>query len=146
MAQTLQKRRPATTYGPDELEVQQTKEFNKEVRLVEGYRSVVSAGGLVPITVQLKSPGKRLLGVAIIPVASSDISDASGTFIVNNFNLLADVALENLNPGFVQGMIFYPTPQPLSGTDTIKMNIQNDSAAPITVRLNVYYVARSKPN
>src|SRR6478609_2331432 len=120
--------------------LQQTQKFNEKIRYSQGYRANVNQGAnTVPI--KLSASGREMLGIAIIPTgASTDISDCQIDFVVNNNNLLTQVAASNLNPVFVQGMIFFPTPQPLNGNDTINVGIQKNNAGSIAVIVNVFYV------
>jgi hypothetical protein len=129
-------------YGVTQAGANSTKNFNKDLIYVQGFRQVVAAGATVPVTVSLASPGRWLHGIAFIPTSASDISDTQLNLVVNNNNLLTKAAAENANPGFTQGQIFFPTPQPLQGQDTITLNITNNGSAPVTVTTNFFYVPR----
>lgn len=122
-------------------EVTQTQKFNKNLRYVQGFRFQLPQGATSQ-TIRLNSSGKELLGISIIPVTAADQSDTQISFIVNNNNLLIDTDAENLNPNFVQGMIFFPTPQPLFGNDTIQLNFTKNNVGTINVIVNIFYVPR----
>lgn len=129
-------------YGVTKAGANSTKQFNKDLIYVQGFRQIVPAGATVPVKVGLASPGRWLHGIAFIPTATSDIGDTQINLVVNNNNVLTDVAAQNANPGFTQGQIFFPTPQPLQGNDTITQNITNNGSSPITVTTNFFYVPR----
>jgi len=120
---------------------QQTKSFNQGLRYVQGFRTQIPQGN-ISVPINLNSSGKALLGIAIIPVASADISDTQTTFVVNNNNLLINVCTINLNPNFVNGMIFFPTPQPLFGNDNINLNFTKNDVGTINAIINIFYVPR----
>jgi|SRR6478752_9228723 len=120
--------------------LQATQKFNEKIRYSQGYRANINNGeNTIPI--KLSSSGREMLGIAIIPTGTStDINDCQIGFVVNNNNLLTQVAANNLNPAFVQGMIFFPTPQPLNGNDTINVTVTKNNAGTIAVIVNVFYV------
>lgn len=129
-------------YGVGKSGAQNIKDFNQELMYVQGFTTTVGPGGQMPITVTLNSPGKWLHGIATIPTLASDISSTTFNLVVNNNNVLTKFAAQNSNPGFTQNNIFFPTPQPLVGTDTITLNITNSGAGSITVTVNFFYVPR----
>lgn len=129
-------------YGVTKQGAQSTKNFNKDLIYVQGFRQQVLAGATIPIAVSLASPGRWLHGIAIIPTTASDMSDTQTTLVVNNNNVLNKVAAQNANPGFTQGQLFFPTPQPLSGNDTITQTFTNNGSTPIQVTINYFYVPR----
>lgn len=140
------KRRPNTQpagYGPSAAQASATKKFNEDLRYVQGFSNICGAGSSSQLTVNLNAPGKRLLGIAIIPTTNTmDISNLKITFIVNSNNVLLNVGAQNLCPNYVQGMIFFPIPQPLFGNDTITATFTNASGSSIETITNVFYVPR----
>lgn len=117
------------------------KAFNQTVRYVQGFRTPIP-NGTSNVPINLNSSGKSLLGISVTPIATADISDCQFTFVVNNNNLLINVAGPNLNPNFVQGMIFFPVPQPLYGNDNINFSITKNDAGTVNVILNIFYIPR----
>jgi len=122
-------------------QAQQTKSFNQGLRYVQGFRSQIPQGN-ISVPINLNSSGRTLLGIAVIPVTGADISDTQITFVVNNNNMLINVNVENLNPNFVQGMIFFPTPQPLFGNDNINLNFTKNNAGTVNAIINIFYIPR----
>jgi hypothetical protein len=118
------------------------KKFNEGLRYVQGFRQALASASTTPITITLNAAGKRLLGFSVIPVSgtNSDISDCQVNIIVNNNNVLLNAGLQNLNPNFVQNMIFFPTPQPLTGKDTINFNVNKNNSGAVTIIINCFYV------
>lgn len=142
---TVISRRPGNTQPSNDVNrVNKLKVFNKNLRYVQGFRSAIAASATTPITITLNSSGKKLLGIALIPASGtlSDIADCQVKFVVNNNNLLLNVAAQNLCPNFVQGMIFFPTPQDLFGNDSITLEITKNNAGAITLLTDIFYVPR----
>jgi hypothetical protein len=144
--QTLRRRpnsQPAG-YNVTGNEAKQTKSFNKNLRYVQGIRTTIAALSTTPITISLNSPGKFLLGISLMPESGtiSDIAACQVKFVVNNNNILLNAQAQNLCPNYVQGMIFFPTPQPLIGTDSITMDVTKNNASAIVIYINVFYVPR----
>jgi hypothetical protein len=137
--------REPSGYDASSHEVKKIKSFNKNLRYVEGFTRVLNAGDN-QYDIKLKSPGKRLLGISIIPIDNNttNVANCTVTVKVNNNNVLTDAAVPNLVPNYVQGMIFFPLPQELTGNDTITAVItQNTSPAPSeSAVINVFYVPR----
>jgi len=128
---------------PSLAKVNRIKQFNKEIRYVQGFRQQLNGSTTTPVTISLTASGKFLLGISIVPVGTGDISDTQISFIVNNNNLLNTVAAQNLNPNFVQGdMEFFPLPQPLQGNDTIQANFLKNDANTVNIILNIFYIPR----
>jgi hypothetical protein len=121
---------------------QAIKEFNKGIRYVQGFLSTLTANSNTTVNMTLFAAGKMLLGVSIVPVTGSDITNTQITFLVNNNNLLNNVGSQNLNPNYVQGMIYFPLPQPLIGNDNIQANFTKNDAGSATVTINIFYVPR----
>lgn len=130
-----------TGYGVNEQQAQNVKKFNKDLRYVQGFRTPLNSGSNT-VTITLNAPGKMLLGVSVIPVSAADITDTQVSFSINNNNVLIGAAASNMNPQYVQGMIYFPTPQPLSGNDTIAFSINKNDVGSINVIINVFYVPR----
>lgn len=118
------------------------KNFNDDLRYVQGVKAAITGGSTAPITITLNAAGRRLLGISIMPVDGSlaTLADSQLKFIVNNNNLLLGVGANNLNPNFVQNMIFFPTPQPLSGNDSISIEFTKNNAGDTSIIINVFYV------
>jgi hypothetical protein len=139
-------RRKKTGYNVSQQEANKIKSFNEKLRYVQGFKATLpGSGSTVPITITLNSAGKMLLGISI---QSTDgtltaLADTQLKFVVNNNNLLLDVAANNLNPNFVQNMIFFPTPQPLVGTDSISLQVTKNDANAVSVIVNVFYVPQT---
>jgi hypothetical protein len=131
-------------YGITPAKSQSTKEFNRDLLYVQGFRQAIGAGATVLMTISLTAPGKWLHGFAFIPTAASDITDVQLTLLVNNNNVTNKIAGENCNPGFTQGQIFFPTPQPLSGNDTITLSVTNNGAASVQITANFFYVPQGQ--
>jgi hypothetical protein len=121
-------------------QAQSTQKFNERMRYVQGFRYAVTGSTQTTQKLVLNSPGKMLLGLTLIPVSAADISDIGLDFKVNNNNLLIGLSANNLNPSYVQGMIYYPLPQPLQGNDSIQATFNKSNAGDITIYLNVYYL------
>ncbi len=143
---TIVKRRPnnqPASYEATPAQVAAAKKFNNDLRYVQGFTNTCAASSSSTLSVTLNAPGRRLLGIAIIPtVSTTDISNLKLTMTVNNNNVLMNAAAQNLCPGYVQGMIFFPIPQPLFGNDTISIVFTNGSASGIDTITNVFYVPR----
>jgi len=118
----------------------QQKKVNELLRYCEGFRNSISASGTTNIDIRLNASGKKLLGIAIIPETLSDIDDSQISLNVNNNTLLRNFGAQNACPNYVQGMIFFPTPQDLFGNDVIKIDWLNNDASTFTITVNVYYV------
>lgn len=136
----------AAGYGVDKKQAADIKQFNKTAVYVQGFRTTLSATGLTPVTVNLNAPGRRLLGISVFPGSgvNADIADCQLTLIVNNNNVILNMAALNADQGFVHANAYYlPTPQPLSGNDTITVNItKNSGAGTPVVYVNVFYIPR----
>jgi hypothetical protein len=119
-----------------------TRAFNKDLRYVQGFQSTLVSSGTVNVPIALNSSGRQLLGIAVIPITgtNADLTNTQLTLVVNNNNLLLNAATANLIPNYVQNMMFFPTPQPLSGNDVITIQITNNAATTPGVLINVYYV------
>lgn len=133
-------RRPNNRAGYDASpkQIQKTRAYNRELRFVQGFRLTVNPGNSVN-SLTLNSAGKFLLGIALIPALGGVISDTAVSLLVNNNNLLTTANAQNLNPNFVQGMIFFPTPQPLVGNDTIQLNFSKTDAGTVIIYADVFY-------
>jgi hypothetical protein len=135
---TMQK---AYSYGVTPEKAAHTKNFNKEVRYVQGFRNQIAGSSTTNVNITLTSAGKFLLGLTVIPLLFADIADTQITFLVNNIALLNGVASENLNPNFTQAnMIYFPLPQPLQGNDTIQANFTKNDAGNVNIYINVFYL------
>jgi hypothetical protein len=149
MRQSLQNRRPAPpnrvgSATPSSEGVANIQKFNRDLRYIQGFSTTIPAGSTVPLTVSLNASGKRLLGLTFIPsLKTSDISNVTASLSVNNNNVLLNMSASNANPLDLQGMIFFPIPQPLSGKDSIIVNFTNNSAVQVVILTNIYYVPRS---
>lgn len=123
---------------------QKTKDFNKNLRVMQGFRSAIAASSTTNITITLNSPGLRLLGIAIYPTTAilTTLGDTQINFVVNNLNLLLGVGANSLNPNFVQNMLFLPTPQPLQGNDSINLAVIKNDAGTATILTQIFYVPR----
>ena len=129
------------TFSPSARQVEKTKKINEDIRYIQGFPITAGAGATVPQKLTLNSAGKKFLGISIIPATlTTDISNCQISVAVNNNNLLVDAAAQNANPNFVQGMLFLPIPQPLTGTDIINLSVKNNSGAPVSIIANVWYV------
>jgi hypothetical protein len=116
-----------------------TKQFNQDLRMVQGFRFTVSTGSSSQ-PISLNSSGKFLLGLSVTPANGADITDTQITFLVNNLNLLLDVSAANLNPNFVGNMVFFALPQELKGNDTMTISFNNNDASPLDLYVNIFYV------
>jgi hypothetical protein len=131
-------------YGITPAKAQSTKEFNKDLLYVQGFPSQVNAGSTVPTPINLNAPGRWLHGIAVIPVTGSDLTNVKINLVVNNNNVVINAAAPNLDPGYTQGQLFFPTPQPLSGNDTITLNATNSSGAAVSFNTNFFYVPQKQ--
>jgi hypothetical protein len=124
--------------------VNAAKSFNKNLRYVQGFRNAVAASSITTVQINLNAAGKFLLGIAIFPISAllTTLGDTFVTMTVNNNTILFNMGINNLNPNFVQSMIFFPTPQPLSGKDTITLSVNKQDAGATTIYTNVFYVPR----
>jgi hypothetical protein len=127
--------------GGSQQNINQVQAFNKNANYIQGFRATVPSAGSIPITMTLTSPGRFLTGVSILPASgvSTDLADCQVTFVVNNHTLLSSVACNTANPNFSLGFLFLPTPQPLSGQDTMIMTIAKNTAVAVIVIANVFY-------
>lgn len=135
-------RRPAGTAYPANgaQQAAQTKSFNKDLRYVQGFRQALNQG-TANVSISLNSAGKFLLGVSVIPISGADITDTQVSLLINNNNVLLESAASNMNPIAVQGMLYFPTPQPLQGgKDIINLSIKKNDSGAINVMINVFYV------
>jgi hypothetical protein len=122
-------------------ELEQTQKLNENLRYVQGFRTSLPANGIVPVQINLNSPGKKLLGIAIVPASRIiDASDVLITLVVNNNNVVLNMSSANANPLECQGMIFFPIPQKLQGNDTITLTYTSNVATPMTMNCDVFYV------
>lgn len=137
-------RRPKTSVGtgePSPSELQAMKKFNANLRYVQGYKTTILANSTQNQTIALNSAGKMFLGFALIPSTKTiPINDVQITLIINNNNVVLNMSASNACPIDVQGMIFFPCPQNLSGNDTITMVYTNNSAVAVTIINDVFYV------
>jgi hypothetical protein len=131
-----------SNFGITQRGARRTKSFNEKIRFVQGIRTPITGSTITSATIQLQAAGMFLLGIAVFPVTGllTTLADTNVKFVVNNLNLLLSVGANNLNPNFVEGMMFYPTPQPLSGTDSITIEFNKQDAGNTTVYTNVYYI------
>jgi hypothetical protein len=140
MAKALRRPGGQPSFDTTEESVKFTQEFNKKLRSVQGFRTLLAAGvGTTVLNVKLNSPGKFLFGLSIVPTLGADISDTQVNFTVNNKNLVTGVAANNLNPNFVQNMIFFPTPQPLQGNDQMFLEFTKNSGVASNIIVNIFY-------
>lgn len=134
-----------TGYGASKSSAEATRKFNERSSYVQGFRTTMPAIGSVPVTVKLASPGRFLLGLAILPGSgvNADIGDCTVTLVVNGLNILVDVNVNNANPGFMQGRLYLPTPQPLQGDDSITVTLNKLSGAGVPVIFSdIFYLPR----
>lgn len=119
-----------------------TKAFNNnQVKYVQGFRQIIAGSTTTTMTLTLTASGRALLGISVVPFGTTDLSDTQITFLVNNNNLLNAISIQNVNPNYVQGGMFYfPIPQPLFGNDTIQANIIKNDISGGTITLNVFYL------
>lgn len=124
--------------------VDQAKNFNKGLRYVQGVRAQLAANSRTPVQVSLNASGKKLLGISVFPVSGNltDLADTQVKFVVNNNNLLLSVGAQNLNPNFVNNMIFFPTPQDLFGNDSISLEFEKNDSGEVFIMVNLFYVPR----
>lgn len=141
---TIRRRPTGTNFDVSPHELKKTQAFNKDLRLVQGYRNAIAASSTTPISISLGTAGELLLGISIMPASGtlSDIADCQITFTVNNQNLLQSVQAQNLCPNYIQGFLFFPTPQHLQGSDTLSLQVIKNNAGAITIITNIFYVPR----
>jgi hypothetical protein len=136
------KRRPGVQPAFDSVnqDPKRVQKFNENLRYVQGVRTQLAASSTSSVNTNLNSPGKFLLGLSIIPVSgtNSDITDCQVTLTVNNNNILLDCGAFNLIP--TGDMIYFPTPQPLTGKDTIKISVLKNNASAVNVIINYFYI------
>jgi len=132
------------SFDVNQRQIAQTRKFNNNLRYVQGYRNSIAGTSTTPITITLNAAGRELLGIAIFPVTGllTTLADTQIKFVVNNNNLLLNVGANSLNPNFVQGMIFFPTPQPLFGNDSISLEVTKNDATAVIIIANIFYVPR----
>lgn len=129
-----------TGYDVSASEAQKVKDFNTKIRYVEGFRFTIPGNSQTPFNVVPAAPGKFCLGVSMNLVTGSDLSDTTVSLIINNNNILNDCAVNNLVPQLVQGMLFFPTPNPLSGNDKITFNFNKSNAGTVFLYCNFFYL------
>jgi len=127
-------------YAPTAEELQELRDFNDGLRYLQSFRFVIPSGASTQ-SVTLNSPGLELLGISMLPVTGSDITDMQVGLSINNNNLLVDVDGSAINPATVQGLIYMPTPQPLQGNDILKLNF-NNNLAQATAYVTFFYIPR----
>ena len=135
--------RQRSGFNVSQRQAQGIKKFNEDLVYVQGIKAAITGGGsTASITINLNSSGRKLLGISVTPTDGllPTLADSQLTFTVNNNNLLLNVFANNLNPNFVQNMVFFPTPQPLVGTDSISMNFTKNNAGDTSIIINVFYV------
>jgi hypothetical protein len=142
MAKLRRKVGGPTGYGVTAQEAAKVKAFNEDVRVVQGVRATLVPGTNEAITIKLSAPGKRLLGITVIPELNGDLSQCVCVLSVNNYTPLSNAALVPLNPNYTQGMIFFPTPAPLGGQDTISLLVTKNNAVSVNVIVNAFYLPR----
>jgi hypothetical protein len=125
-------------YGASPAQMQLIQNFTKQQSYTQGYRFAFGAG-ITSQPLQLASPGKFLIGCSIIPEASSNISDTQVTLTINNNNVIMGVSAPLLNPGFIQGFLYYPTPQPLLGNDNIQVSFNKQNSGSIVLYFQMVY-------
>jgi hypothetical protein len=139
-------RKRKTGYNVSERQAENIKNFNNQLRYVQGFKaSLAGNGSTTPVTISLTSSGRQLLGISIMPTDGTltALADTQLNFVVNNNNMLLNAGANNLNPNFVQNMMFFPTPQPLVGTDSMSLQITKNDAGAVSVIINVYYVPQA---
>jgi hypothetical protein len=119
--------------------VQKGRAINENMRYCQGFRVAVN-NGTSTTNFSLNSAGKFLLGISMLPISSTALNDTAITFSVNNNNLLLNFAAPNLNPNFVQNMIFFPLPQQLQGNDSMTMQMNKSDATDIFAYVNIFYI------
>lgn len=126
--------------GPAKIKA--TQQFNADLRYIQGFRQVVAGSGDSLLKIQLNAPGKAFLGLTIIAAESGDLSDTQATLSINSNNIGTDFSVISADPTKVQGMLFFPFPQPLGGNDTITLKFTKNNANAVTALVNIFYVPR----
>ena len=137
-------RRPIGTQPKNPIDINQIRAFNESLAFSQGTRVSVAASSATSQAISLTAAGKWLLGITIIPAAGTltALGDTQITFAVNNSSIISLVPANNLNPNFVQGMKYFPTPQKLSGTDTITVVFNKNDAGAVTAYVTIFYIPR----
>jgi hypothetical protein len=118
-----------------------TKNFNKQSRLIDGFKYTINAGGTSTQTIVLSATGRFLLGLSLIPITGSDITNMAFTFNINGLNLTNGANANNFNPANILKE-YFDLPQPLKGNDAINATFVNNGAADATLYLDVFYLPR----
>lgn len=122
--------------GNTQKQVQDFNIMNSEY--TQSYRAVLNQGvnAFTPI---LSGSGLFFHGLSMSIGAFTSLQDTQVSFSINNRQLLVDVSALILIPNYAQGMLFYPTPQPLTGKDTFKISFLKNDAGTITAYFNFMY-------
>lgn len=124
-------------------QMQEVQDFNKEQPYTQGNRLTFSSGANSAVTIQLLTPGRWLYGIQVLPSATgTDVSDVAVTFVINNLNILVGVSAQVLNPTKLLGFLYYPTPQPLIGTDNIQVSLNSQSGVSGSLYFEMFYIPR----
>ena len=135
----------AAGHSASEEQMGEVHEWNQTQPITQGTLITVTAGTPAPTNIQLTNPGKWLYGIQVVcTVATTDISNVALTFIINNFNILLNQSCQLLNPTKLLGFLYYPTPQPLIGTDTIQCSFNNQSGGTVGLYVSLFYIPRGK--
>lgn len=117
----------------------QIQDFNiMNAEYTQSYRVTLNQGAN-PFTPVLSGSGLFFHGISLSIGTITSLQDTQVNFTINNRQLLVDVSALILIPNYAQGMLFYPTPQPLTGKDTFKINFQKNDAGTITAFFNFMY-------
>jgi hypothetical protein len=111
----------------------------------EQYREGIKAKGFsftVPANttsqqLTLTGQASMFFGLAFFNLGTTGISVGLN---INEFLVIENVMAQLLEvDGAANGRAFYEFPRPLNGQDTINLNFQNSTGAPVVVYLIVYY-------
>jgi hypothetical protein len=131
--------------GGDTKEVEKIQEANKHRTYIQGTRAAIPSGSGQPFNIQLLAPGKRFLGITLIPTAGANISDMAVTFSINNNVILNALSASMFVPtSMLMIDYYYPVPEGLTGKDTVQFQFNSQGATPANtvVYMQAHYIPR----
>jgi hypothetical protein len=125
-------------FAPPDLKSIRSENINAQS--VAGFRYQLNGIGTSTFTISLPASGKQLLGIALTTNNITSLADTSIVMKVNNRNIIDNAGANTFNPNYTLGLLYYPTPQELTGKDTFNVIFNKQDAGNIVVYLNVVYI------
>jgi hypothetical protein len=133
----------ANGYAATSKNVKKTQAENENYPIAQGFAFLLGANGNVTNQkMPLNAPGKRLLGFNISAVGNAlvPIVGVAVTLKVNNYSIIVEMSGSAYDPTEIHSIQFFPTIQPLSGTDDITISLSNSTANAYDLRVGLLYV------